>query len=170
MLRKCYIENMEKKYIVSTNYFNQRWTWILRAARFLLAMLFLYLVDLQELESGSNILILGFVFAALLGIVLLIWPTDELALDKDNIYFIRKSLWSVLNRTREYKISNFKAIGTYNMSKPAGVFALFVPVWDVHRVEMIFKDDSSSSLDLMIPKKELKKMLLMVRERIIHNP
>ena len=102
-------------------------------------------------------------------IVLLIWPTDELALDKDNIYFIRKSLWSELNRTRQYKISNFKTIGTYNMSKPAGVFALFVPVWDVHRVEMIFKDDSSSSLDLMIPKKELKKILLMVREKIIQN-
>src|SRR5688500_19947712 len=92
MLRKCYIENLEKEYIVNTNYFNQRWTWILRGVRFLIAMLFLYLVDLQELENGSNILVLGFIFAALLAIVLLVWPTDELALDKDNIYFIRKSL------------------------------------------------------------------------------
>lgn len=160
---------MEKEYLVSTNYFNQAWTWILRGVRFLIAMLFLYLVDLQELETGSNILVLGLVFAALLAFVLLVWPTDELALDKDNIYFIRKSLWSELNRTIKYKISNLKGIGTYNMSKPAGIHALFIPIWDVHRVEIIFKDDSSLSRDLMIPKKELKKILLMVRENIIQN-
>ncbi len=157
---------MEKEYIVSTNYFNRRWTWILRGLRFIIAILFLYLLDLQELESGSNVLVGGFVFAGFLAIALLVWPTDELAIDKDTIYFIRKSLWSELNRTKEFQISNFKSIGTYNMSKPAGVFALFVPVWDVYRVEMIFKDDSSSSLDVMVPKKELKKMLLMVRKSI----
>jgi hypothetical protein len=160
---------MKNEYIVRTNYFNQPWTWILRGVRFLIAMLFLYLIDLQELENGSNILVIGFIFAALLAIALLIWPTDELALDKDNIYFIRKSLWSELNRTIEYKISTFKGIGTYNMSKPAGIFALFVPVWDVYRVEIIFKDDSSLSRDLMIPKKELKKILLMVRKNIHTN-
>ena len=164
-----YLGNMKKEYIVSTNYFNQHWTWILRGVRFLVAMLFLYLVDLQELENGSNILVLGFVFAAMLAIALVVWPTDELAVDKDRIYFIRKSLWSELNRTIEYKISDFKRIGTYNMSKPAGIHALFIPVWDVHRVEIIFKDDSSLSHDLMIPKKDLKKILLMVRGKIIQN-
>jgi hypothetical protein len=157
---------MKKEYIVSTDFFNKRSTWIFRALRFLIGMLVLYLVDLQELENGSEILVLGFVFAAFLAIVFVVWPTTELALDKDNIYFIRKSLWSELNRTKEYKISNFKGIGTYNISKPPGILALFIPVWDVYRVEMIFKDDSSSSTDLMIPKKDLKKILLMVRGMI----
>jgi hypothetical protein len=157
---------MRKEYIVSTNYFNKPTTWIFRGLRFLIAMLFLYLIDLQELENGSSILALGVPFAIVLATVLTVWPTAELALDKNSIYFIRKSLLPVFNRYTEYKISDFKGIGTYNISKPAGIHALFIPIWDIHRVEMIFKDDSSSSIDLMIPKKDLNKILLIVRDMI----
>lgn len=160
---------MEKEYIISTNYFNQRWTWILRALRFLIATLFLYLIDLQELENGSSILLGGYIFAALLGTLLIVWPTDELAVDNVNIYLFRKSVLPLFNRSIEYKISNLKGIGSYNMSKPAGIFALFVPVWDVHRIEIIFKDDSSLSHDLLVPKKDLKKILLMVRKKILQS-
>ena len=160
---------MRKEYIVSTDYFNKRSTWIFRGLRFLIAMFFLYLIDLQELENGSNILALGITFAIVLATVLTVWPTTELALDKSSIYFIRKSLLPVFNQCTEYKISDFKGIGTYNISKPAGIHALFIPIWDVHRVEMIFKDDSSTSTDLMIPKKDLQKILLIVRGMISHD-
>jgi hypothetical protein len=43
---------------------------------------------------------------------------------------------------------------------------LLVPVFNVHRVEIIFKDDSSKSHDLIIRKKELKKILLKVKASI----
>ena len=42
-------------YIIKTDYFNRPWTWIARALRFLMAILVLYLVDLYELEPGSNV-------------------------------------------------------------------------------------------------------------------
>ena len=115
---------MNYNYIIKTDYFNRPWTWIARALRFSLAILVLYLVDLYELEPGSNILTGGYIFIGILAIFFLFWPIDELALDKDNLYFIRRSFLPILNNTTCYKVSDFKGIGTYNISKPAGIFAL----------------------------------------------
>ena len=158
--------SMNDIYIIKTDYFNKPWTWIARAIRFLMAILVLYLVDLYELEPGSNILIGGYIFIGILAIFFLVWPIDELALDNGNLYFIRKSLLPIVNKTTRYKVSDFKGIGTYNISKPVGIFALFVPVFNLYRVEIIFKDDSSKSQDLIIDKKALKEIILKVKESI----
>src|SRR5688572_33407317 len=113
---------MKDEYIIKTDYFNKPWTWIARAMRFLMAIIVLYLVDLYELEPGSNILTGGYIFIGLLAIFFLIWPTDELALDKDNLYFIKKSLLPAVNKTTRYNLSDLERIGIYNISKPVGVF------------------------------------------------
>jgi hypothetical protein len=131
--------------------------------RFLGATVVLYLIDLQELEQGSTIMVGGYVFIGLLGIFFLVWPTDELALDNDNLYFIRKSLVSYFNSSKIYKIENFERVGFYNISKPAGIFALLVPIFNLYRVEMTLKDNSSKSEDLVIKKRDLQKILLEVK-------
>lgn len=154
---------MNDVYTIKTDYFNRPWTWVIRALRFLMAILVLYLVDLYELEPGSNILFGGYIFIGILAVFFIVWPTDELALGKENLYFIKKSLLPIVNKTTGYKLSNLKGIGAYNISKPAGIFALLVPVFNIHRVEIIFKDDSSKSHDLIIHKKDLKKILLKVK-------
>jgi hypothetical protein len=154
---------MSEEYISSTNYFNMPRTWIIRSLRFMLAVVVLYLVDLQELEHSSGILTGGYIFMGLLAVFFLICPTDELALDKDNLYFVRKSIVPFFNRSKKYKVADFKRVGSYNISKPAGIFALLVPVFNFHRVEIILKDDSSTSEDLIIYKKDLKKILLEVK-------
>ena len=150
-------------YILKTDYFNSPWTWITRSLRFLMAILVLYLVDLYELAPGSNFLMAGYVLIGILAVFFLVWPTDELALDEDNLYFIRKSFLQVLSGTTSYKVSNFKSIGMYNISKPAGIFALLVPVFNVHRIEIILNDNTSKSEDVIISKKELKNILLKVK-------
>ena len=151
---------------IKTDYFYRPWTWIARALRFLMAILVLYLVDLYELEPGSNALLIGYIFIGILAVFFLLWPTDELVLDKDNLCLIKKSLLPTANKTIRYKLSDLKGIGTYNISKPAGILALLVPVFNIHRVEIIFKDDSLKSHDLIIRKKELKKILLKVKASI----
>jgi len=160
---------MNDIYTIKTDYFNRPWTWIVRAFRFLVAILVLYLVDLYELELGSNALMGGYVFIGILAFFFLVWPTDELTLDGGNLYFIKKSLLPIVNKTTRYRLSDFKGIGTYNISKPAGILALLVPVFNLYRVEIIFKDESSKSHDLIIHKKELKKILLKVKELISSN-
>ena len=157
---------MNNSYIINTDYFNRRWTWIKRGLRFLLGIFVLYLVDLYELEPGSNILTGGYIFIGILAVFFLFWPTDELALDQDNLYFIRKSFLPIFSNTTCYRVSDFKGIGTYNISKPAGIAALFVPIFNLYRVEIIFKDDSSTSQDLIIDKKTLKEIILHVKESI----
>jgi len=45
--------------------------------------------NLYELELGSNALVGGYIFIGVLALFFLVWPTDELALDKGNLYFIK---------------------------------------------------------------------------------
>jgi hypothetical protein len=129
-----------------------------------MAILVLFLVDLYELEPGSNALTGGYIFIGILAVFFLLWPTDELVVDNGNLCFIKKSLLPIVNKTTRYNLSGFKRIGTYNISKPAGILALLVPVFNLYRIEIVFKDGSSKSHDLIIHKKELKKILLKVRE------
>jgi hypothetical protein len=69
-----------------------------------MAILVLYLVDLYELELGSNALLGGYIFIGILAFFFLVWPTDELALDRGNLYFIKKSLLPIVNKTTPYKL------------------------------------------------------------------
>ena len=158
--------SMNKNYIIKTDYFNKPSRWIARCLRFAVAILVLYLVDLYKLEAGSNILTGAYIFIGMLAISFVFWPIDELALDKDNLYFIRRSVLPILNSTAIYKVSDFKGIGTYNISKQVGIFTLLVPVFNLYRVEIIFKDNSSKSQDLTIDKKALKEIILKVKESI----
>jgi hypothetical protein len=114
-------------------------------------------------------LIGGYIFVGILAVFFLLWPTDELALDKNHLSFIKKSLLPIANKTTRYKLSEFKRIGSYNISKPAGIFALLVPVFNIHRVEIIFKDDSLKSHDLIIHKKQLHNILSKVKASITSN-
>ena len=157
---------METKYIDQTNNFNNPWTWIGRVIRFLVGVAVLFLVDLSELQNGSQILWFGYFFLVVFAVTSILWPTDELALDKDTLYFIRKSLLPDLNRTTHYKIADLKGIGIYNIATATGIFGLISPVWSVNRIEIIFKDNSSTSSDMTISKKEAEKILLKVRAMV----
>jgi hypothetical protein len=137
--------------------------------RFIVAFVILYLVDLQELKNGESIQLFGYFFLAFLAIIFLLFPTDDLALDKDNLYLIRRSLFTPLNRTLTYRIANLKGIGVYNISAAPGVFTLLAPVHEVNRIEITFADDSSTSQDVTVSKKEIKKILLQVRGMIKKN-
>jgi hypothetical protein len=154
---------MENKFISATNYFSKPLTWIGRLAQFLVSMLLLYFVDLHDQQAG---LVIGGVFGTLLAIGFLVWPTDEIAVDSQRVYFMKKSIFPFLNRTVSYEISTIKGIGSYSRSSQAGVAALFIPVISAHRVELIFSDDSSKSHDLFVRKDDLKSILSVVRKSI----
>jgi hypothetical protein len=53
---------MEKQFIYQTNNFGNSWTWIGRAISFFVAVAVLFLVDLNELEQGSQFLSYGYFF------------------------------------------------------------------------------------------------------------
>src|SRR4051812_27366237 len=111
---------MNTEFIFKTNYFNDPWTWITRIAQFVIAITVLYLVDLKELQPNADILTVGYFIVAILGFALFVSPTDELALDKTHLYFIRKSIVPVFNRIIKCEISGIKGVGIYDMSHVAG--------------------------------------------------
>jgi len=141
---------MNTPFLFRTDYFTRRWTWIARVMRFIVALALLYVVDLQELKNGENIQVFGYLFLVVLGIIFLLFPTDDLVLDKDNFYIIRRSLFAPLNRTLTYRVADVKGIGVYNISAAPGVFTLLAPVHEVNRIEITFADDSSTSRDVTV--------------------
>lgn len=142
--------------VLQTSYFNHPRTWIFRAVQFSVAVFVLYLVDLYEMPNGLNLLYVCSVPIAMLCIAL---PVDDLAVDQDGIYFIRRSLLSIFNSTKTHQISTIKRVGFYSISRAPSVFSLLVPVPNVFRIEFTFQDDSSESIDLMIRKKDLQKIV-----------
>jgi len=155
----------DMNFIATTNYFSKPKTWIIRFIQFSIAMLVLYQVDLSEMTSGTQLL---YACGALLAMGFVISPVDELALDNNNMYFIKKSFVPFLNRTREYKISTIKRIGFYSIVRAPSVFSLLVPVTNVFRIEFIFNDDSSQSDDLFIHKKDLQ-MIVSNAKRLLNG-
>jgi hypothetical protein len=155
---------MGKEYIIETNYFNNPRTWIIRFILSVVAILVLYSIDLQKLGQNKELFWFGCIFAGLLVVAFFVMPTDDLALDKDKLYYIKKSIIPVFNQTTEYSISNIKGIGVGGLFSIKGTFALLDPRGNRNRMEITFKDNSSKSHDLKIYKKELKRISLKVTE------
>jgi hypothetical protein len=142
--------------LMSTNYFDQPRTWIFRCLQFSIAIFVLYLVDLHEMQNGLNLLYICAVPLALLFIAL---PVDDLAVDHDGIHFIKRSLFSIFNRTKTFKTSTIKRVGFASISRAPSVFSLLVPVPSVYRIEFTFQDDTSTSIDTFIRKKDLQQIV-----------
>ena len=159
---------MNRNYIIQTNYFNNPWTWIIRLAQSLVAILILYSIDLQKLEQKNDLLWVGYILAGLLVVAFFVRPIDELALNKEGFYHIKKSIIPFLNRTTCYNISNIKGIGVGGIFS-FGTFALLDPRGNRNRLEITFKDNSSISHDLNIYKKELKRIAVKVTELLNRN-
>ena len=142
--------------LVKTNYFESTKTWILRVLQFSIAVFVLYWVDLAELTDGSSLL---YVCSALLALLFICLPVDELAIDNNAMYFIKRSLVPVFNSTKTFSASDIKRIGFYTIPSAVSIFTLLVPVSNVLRVEFTFNDDSSISKDIFIRKKDLQNIV-----------
>ncbi|MEK6478812.1 hypothetical protein WJR50_14795 [Catalinimonas sp. 4WD22] len=81
---------MQNQYIFETNNFNKPFSWVKRVFAALLAFFFVYWIDLKEFEQGADILWLGYIYAGLMAVYIFLRPQDELALDHDQLYYIRK--------------------------------------------------------------------------------
>jgi hypothetical protein len=149
-----------------TNNFSNSLTWVTRAIQFLIGITVLYLVDLQEMQNG---LLMGCVFGFLLAFLLIALPVDDVKLDGNKLYFLKKSIIPFFNRVTVYDISGISGVGSFSISGAAGIHGLFIPILNAFRVEFIFNDNSSESREVLLRKGDLKRILLKVRELINQN-
>jgi len=152
------------KFIVKTNDFHKPYTWILRSMYAILALLVLYIIDLQKLENGF--LWIGYSLAILMVLLFFTIPVDELTLDKDHIYFEKKSILPFFNKTVKHQVSKIQQIGAGGNSARIGTYALLNPRICRSKIEIIFKDNSSKIYDLSISKKDSKEIANKIRQLI----
>ena len=152
------------KFIVKTNDFHKPYIWILRSMHAILALLVLYIVDLQKLENGF--LWIGYSLAILMVLAFFTIPVDELTLDKDQLSFEKKSILPFFNKTVKYQVSEIQQIGVGGSSARIGTYALLNPKICRSRIEIIFKDSSSKIYDLSVSKKDSKEIAIKMRHLI----
>lgn len=158
---------MNEVYQYQTNYFQQPWTWVTRVFEALIAVFFVFWIDLQEIEAGSQLLWIGYVFAGILAAYILLRPIDELALDKEKFYYLQRSIIPFFNRRRAYNISDIKHI------KSSAAYTPILPVYSLlpgklsrSRVEITTKDGRLERRHLTIDKRELDKIVAEVQAMV----
>ena len=158
---------MNNDYTFETNYFKQPWTWIKRSLEAFVAVGFVYWIDLMELEPGSDLLWIGYVFSGFIAAYILLRPKDELALDEENLYYIQRSLIPYFNRRRAYKVSQIREIrstGTFLQHFPMNGFLPGEIIFSRYKIS--FKDGHFEKRNLTIPKKDLNKIVSKVKGKI----
>ena len=150
------------KFIIKTNHFHKPHIWILRSIQAILALLLLYVIDLQKL--GNDFLWIGYSLGILLVVAFFTLPIDELTLDTDYVYFEKKSILPFFNKTVKYQVSKIQQVGVGGSSARIGTYALLNPRICRSRMEITFKDNSSKIYDLSISKKESKEIASTIRQ------
>jgi hypothetical protein len=154
---------MDNGYIIKTNYFYQPWTWIKRVLEFLFGLSVLFWLHLQGLEQETEYSWVKYVLFGLLTVFIFTRPKDELAVDKETFYHIRKSIIPFFTRTAVYKISKIEIIRCAGIfSADTEIFGLLASGVNRNKIEIIFKDNSSISIDLTIHREELNEIVLKI--------
>ena len=130
----------------------------------ILALLVFYVIDLQKLENGF--LWIGYSLAILMVLGFFTIPVDELTLDKEHLYFEKKSILPFFNKTVKHQVSKIQQIGVGGNSARIGTYALLNPRICRSKIEIIFKDNSSKIYDLSISKKDSKEIANKIRQLI----
>ena len=130
----------------------------------ILALLILYVIDLQKLGNGFPWI--GYSLAILLVFAFFTIPVDELTLEKDHLYFEKKSILPFFNKTVKHKVSKIQQVGVGGYSARIGTYALLNPRICRSKIEIIFKDNSSKIYDLSISKKESKEIANKIKQLI----
>ena len=158
---------MNSGYLYQTTYFNQPWTWIKRVVEALIVVVAVYWIDLREIEVGSGLLLIGYVFAGALAIYMLSRPIDALAFDKEKLYYIQRSFIPFFNRSKAYKISEIRRI------KSTAAFTPILPMYGLmpsefvrSKIEITSKDGLSERRSFTINKKELDKIVTEVNAMV----
>jgi hypothetical protein len=101
-------------------------------------------------------------FLIVCGLYILLKPKDDLAVKNRHLYHFENSLVPFLSRTKIYDIAEIRSI------KVGGIYSSEFEVMDFlgngfsNRLEIIFEDDSSKTLNLRIYKKDLTFVVSLV--------
>jgi hypothetical protein len=156
----------KKSYLIKTNYFRKPWTWTKRFLEFLVGLGFMFWIySVEAKDNGTEYYWVKYCLLGILTMYIFCRPKDELAVDEENLYYMKKSILPLLNRTTQYGISKMKSIGCGGFfDTDTELLGRARPTRN--RLEIIFKDNSSRSHDVTIYKSELRVIVNTVSRLI----
>lgn len=122
----------------------------------------------NSLDSGSHYSWVKYPIGIFLIIAIVTAPIDDLAIDDNHFYHFRTSLLPMLSKVKKYeigKIKNIRSGGMLTQTMDALEFFTFRG-GRRNTIEITFTDDSYKSLDVVIYREELTKILTTVKEMI----
>jgi len=144
---------MEARFLMRTKYYHKPGTWFKRGLEFLVAAFFLYWIS--SVERDGPYAWIKYALFAILSVYIFVRPVDELAVNSRTLFYIQKSVISYFTRVEEFDLSQIRSIGCGGLYDTDTEFlGKARPV--SNRLEIIFKDNSSRTLDIKIYKGELK--------------
>ncbi|MEL7145418.1 MAG: hypothetical protein AAFO69_03550, partial [Bacteroidota bacterium] len=125
------------------------------------------LILILPLEAGY--LFLKFIFIAIITAFLILKPKDDLAIDKNTMYHIQRSVYARFTKIDRYELSKLTAIR---------VRGVHTDKWEIvdlvngaggnggsfNTIEMTFSDGTSKSLQLAISREQIDKVIEIADE------
>jgi len=159
---------MNSKESLRTDYFNQPWTWYKKIGYFLIFILFATAWEISE--DPWDYWWIKYAILIFFSLGLFLSPIDDIAVDDQFFYHIRRSLLKSRNRVIKYDLSTIQSIRCLGIHVKG--FSVHELAGTNHQVsnetntlEISFKDGTSISLELAIYKKELIFYAEQVRKR-----
>lgn len=141
--------------------------WFEKIQRIVVAVFFMLIPLSIVTEANPALNWLWYAGPALLMVCVLAWPITDLAVDADNLYYLRKSIIPYFNRTTTYPILEIKAIrSSGNWKDGWNRFARRKEKSIPNRLELRFKNGTSEFHDVTISRDILDKIVLVVYEMI----
>jgi hypothetical protein len=144
---------MKAPFLMSTRYYYKSWTWIKRGLEFLLAGLLLFCVSL--VETDSEYAWIRYALFAILSVYIFVRPVDELAISRETLFYIRKSVIRYFTKVEEFDLSQIKSIGCGGLyDTDTELLGRARPT--NNRLELFLKTILPKALDVKIYKRELR--------------
>ena len=145
---------------IGTNYFKHPLTWVKRALGFSLIIIF---VTYLELTYPGGLFWKGFLLFVS-GLYFALMPKDDLAIDDEYLYHLKRSILPFFSRTDKYKISRIKSLGIGGANSTEFEIQDILGSGFSNSLEITFKDNSSRILNLRIYKEDLVFIASKVKE------
>lgn len=154
---------------LSSDYFNKSWIWYKRLGYFLF---FVFLVTAWEIaEDPWDFWWIKYAILTFISLGLFLSPVDDIAIDDNYFYHIKRSLLKSKNKIDKYDISTIKSVRCLGVHVPglslqemAGTNRQLST--ETNTIEITFKDGTYKSIELAIYKKELIFYAEKIRERL----
>ncbi|HNQ13591.1 MAG TPA: hypothetical protein PKM16_10325 [Bacteroidia bacterium] len=160
---------MKNNKTLSSDYFNKPWTWYKRLGYFLFFVLLV--IAWESAEDPWDYWWIKYAILTFLSLGLFLSPVDDIAIDDNYFYHIKRSLLKSKNKVDKYDIATIKAVRCLGVHVPGLSLQEMTGTnrqlsTETNTLEITFKDGTYKSLELAIYKKELIFYAEKIRERM----